>query len=139
MNIIDLATKTMQTAIRSTVDAIKTVVDGTKTKVDTIDARTNTMNTNINTINTNVGTLINGRVVKSVQRGVRAGSGSTTISTVNPSKCMVLINGFSGEDGFGKYALPYVLELTSTKLTIAVSGKGTSAEFSNSWEVIEFY
>lgn len=50
MNIISIATKAMQDAIKSGVDATKTVVDGIKTKTDTLDSRTNTINTNLNTV-----------------------------------------------------------------------------------------
>ncbi|MFF5818449.1 glycine-rich domain-containing protein [Lysinibacillus capsici] len=43
MNIIDLATKTMQTAIKAVVDGIKTTTDATKTGVDSLNTKQDTV------------------------------------------------------------------------------------------------
>lgn len=43
MNIIDLATKSMQTAIKAVVDSIKTTTDSTKTGVDSLNVKQDTV------------------------------------------------------------------------------------------------
>ena len=89
--------------------------------------------------------------VKSIQRGVmtinssttaKTYSGTVTISTINPSKSIVLLNGTSAEiyySGYGEYQ-PYVTALTANSLTLKTYGDYRSAnetlEFS--WCVVEF-
>ncbi|MFJ7916715.1 MULTISPECIES: hypothetical protein [unclassified Lysinibacillus] len=125
-------TETIKTTTNSTkivVDNTKTTVDSTKTKVDAIDTRTSTMNTNINT-------LLNGRVVKSVQRGTTLmpqGGNSVTInfSSVDIGKCSV---DFKGTE------VIYVSSFTSTSMKLSVSNEGTMyAPTYLSWEVTEYY
>ncbi|MEK5331570.1 hypothetical protein [Lysinibacillus sp. FSL W8-0992] len=138
MEVLKIATKTLQLAIQSAVEGVKNVVDAIKTKVDTIDTRTTTMNTNINNINTNVGSLVNGRVVKSVQRG-RFHSApisqqqvyAVALSTINASKSMYDIN--ISDNIFVE------IGLTNNSLTIKnVSSTSTITVIAN-WQVIEFY
>lgn len=148
MNIVDLATKTLQLAIetavtrvKTVVDGIKTVADATKTKVDTIDTRTTTMDTNINTANTSLSTLLAGRVIKNVQRGTyqldaSATSGDAAISAVDLSKSIVIINqknavgANNGDQAMCEFA-------TSTTLRFSKSDVDQVAIIY--WQVIEYY
>ncbi|MCS1392965.1 hypothetical protein NXZ77_15415 [Lysinibacillus boronitolerans] len=151
MNIIDLATKTMQTAIKAVVDGIKTTTDTTKTSVDNIQSNTNTMNSNINTLNANVGALLNGRVVKSVQRGTRimtSHSGSTpvealvTISPVAMNKSLVFASfDFPGGGASGQFfELSSLIEATNVlKFRMYMYSSGTTYTAQISWQVVEFY
>lgn len=86
-------------------------------------------------------------IVKSVQRGVHAGSSSDikiTISSINPAKSSVTIcdrltyrtAGSSTEYVF----VSYVKELTATSLLLSPScySAGTS-QGGGSWEIVEYY
>lgn len=80
--------------------------------------------------------------IKSIQRGVfssfPAGSQTFTLSSVNPAKCMVLLNGYATSDT-GSYGRPYLSSLTSTALTVAAAPSltaNTNGQYS--WQVIEF-
>lgn len=80
--------------------------------------------------------------IKSVQKGVATTHGNITINSVNPSKCIVLLNGTSiayNSVGF----LPLVAKLTSTALTVYNSETGDTGRrgdtYTYSWQVIEFY
>lgn len=81
--------------------------------------------------------------VKSVQRGtkVQAPGGTTiTISSVNPLKSIVTLNGVSGYDNqtgtLRQLILPYIESVTSTSIVV----KGTDVFSSTfSWQIIEFY
>lgn len=84
--------------------------------------------------------------IKSVQRGTINGIEKTTnytISSVTPSKCLVVINGAgasrtgTNSSGYTYYSTyPYVSSLSDTELIITISGYGYA---NGSWEVIEFY
>ena len=87
-------------------------------------------------------------IVKSVQRGTAHEDDETseisiTISTVNPSKCMVLLdNGNVNYEGSAGDNLPgsRVVSLTSNRLTI--TNQYIRYDFSTDgigWQVIEFY
>lgn len=153
MNIIDLATKTMQTAIKTVVDNIKVTTDTTKTKVDTVDARTASMKTIVDAINANVGTLINGKVVKSVQRGSKilyssmgtVGANITdfvTISPVDTNKSLVSANFNLPQGGItgGLYNLSCNMTNSNTLQlkTFHYSNNG-GLPLEVQWQVIEFY
>lgn len=98
----------------------------------------------LDTINANVGTLLDGRVVKSVQRGVAEFRTDTvmsiSINTVNAQKCMVILDGnFSNSSS--NDSIPYCKNLTSNLLEIYanfINASYGSMRFI-SWQVIEFY
>ena len=82
-------------------------------------------------------TLLNGRVVKSVQRGVVRdinfnGTYSTPISTVNLDKS-ILITEYT-ED-----AVSINFTLTSSSISIGYTGRNNVSISNVSWQVIEFY
>ena len=78
--------------------------------------------------------------VKSIQRGIIDGfatSRNINITSVVPSKCMVIINGHQRTDSTG---LPiYLGNLTATVLTLHTGGGSYSGGEVGSWQVIEFY
>lgn len=129
MNIIDLATKTMQTAIKGVVDSIKTVTDATKVKVDSIEA--------------NVNTLVNGRVVKSVQKGsvyiasTALTTHTATFSAINENKAIVIVNG--SKTSAGTETTITLKSLSSTSLTVEAGNHGGTGNISCSWQIIEYY
>lgn len=100
----------------------------------------------VNNINANVGALVNGRVVKSVQRGlVTPGGGHSplgiSVSTINPDKSIVILNGewglWDSSSGDTSWS-PYLVDLQSNLLFITGAMSAyTSAKVS--WQVIEFY
>lgn len=151
MNVLDIATKTIQNTIIAAINGVRGVVDGTKVKVDAIDTRTTTMNTNVNTINTrtatmdaNINTFLAGRVVKSVQRGMVNGTDSAAdrtivISAVVTNKCSVTINGVLQNSS----SLPIILKtFNSNSLIIGLSASNASvwsSTVTTTWEVVEFY
>lgn len=102
------------------------------------------------------------KIVKSVQRGTAQMSRNNddeitiTISTVTPSKCIVLLNGHtmtgtvykpdSGSGNVGPLGSPALSAFNGTQITISNNGgsyygtSGLSNGFpSFSWQVIEFY
>jgi len=147
MNIIDLATKTMQatinaavSGIRSVVDAIKTTTDATKTTVDTIDSRIGSQTSSASSsTSANAHAKLNyltsrmpTGVVKSVQRGTFAPSHVTTpvevtISSVNINKAFVYANNKGDRNVTGRLT-------SSTKITFDIGSLGE-----HDWQVIEFY
>lgn len=145
-------------ASQTSVDAVKNLVQdgnnlvgannttGGSIGVGSVSARVNKLLTDWNTtragyldtINTNVGTLINGRVVKRVQRGHRDLSASLSpgqavtipINSVNTSKTALFINSTTSDSNVTSCLL------NSTTIEVRkYSGYGTSIE----WQVIEFY
>ena len=77
--------------------------------------------------------------IKSVQRGVFAGSTTETtinISAVNPAKAFVNVMSGSVYGGSGT-SWWYARLTSSTKLAVLAISGGSAA--SMSWEVIEFY
>lgn len=91
----------------------------------------------LDNINTNVGTLLNGRIVKSVQRGSLAHSEAQIdipINAVNVSKSIIVLAGqnlSSSSNYMGRF------ELISS--TIIRFTSNTQANTSTAWQVIEFY
>ncbi len=81
-------------------------------------------------------------IVKSVQRG-RTTSTTISISTVNPNKCVVILNGelscvtISGvvKDVY----TPSLVSITSTTLTITANSYSSGPTVYSSWQVVEFY
>ncbi|MDM5250320.1 hypothetical protein [Lysinibacillus sp. G4S2] len=132
MNIIDLATKTMQTAI--------------KTVVDTINNRTAGTDSTVNSINTKVDSLINGRAVKSVQRGVlslphtsEVKTFTATINSINPAKASVTIDYGGSVAGSSSVYAPYIENVTATSITIGFPNSYIYGGTKISWQVVEFY
>ncbi|TKI53550.1 hypothetical protein FC756_23270 [Lysinibacillus mangiferihumi] len=163
---INLPTKATQDAIKTNVDNVNTNVTSVKNDVAIVKTNVATVNTNVNTLNTNVGTptssassstsgnahaklnwlltnlqtLVSGRVVKSIQRGMRSREevpdDTVSISTVDVSKTIVLLDGRK-ESSNG--AVPVMLRsLSSTSFTVTSNVGGTS-RYDYSWQVIEFY
>jgi hypothetical protein len=121
------------------------------TKYTTLVNTLSSINTNVSNTNTNVTNSVKG-MVKSIQRGIVGKSGtsdvSVTISSVTPSRCIVIINGgvaasyynFGGSF-VGTHA--YVSSLSAT--TLAIGGgvcqyNGADVWYGStiSWQVIEF-
>lgn len=81
--------------------------------------------------------------VKSIQRGSLEPTGSgapevtVNINTVNPDKCMVLLNTSLIMGGDTAYT-PALLELTATSFTVTWNGTWSDGRVF-SWQVIEFY
>lgn len=92
-------------------------------------------------IGVDIDTLLAGHVVKSTQRGVHeVSSGAATvseisISSVNPLKSIVILNGSSLQSS--SVHLPNLYSLTSDKLSIQRRDDRALGTFS--WQVIEFY
>lgn len=88
-------------------------------------------------IQANIQTLLNGRVVKSVQRGVAIAVGTSTtvvgISPINKDKAIVILNSYFNHQNNRNAVL---IELTSTSITIQSDLDSTNKV---SWQVIEFY
>lgn len=67
---------------------------------------------------------------------------TTTISSVNPDKCVVVINGIAGQNSNGSIS-PRLETLTSTSIKISLSLSASATWFSNgsriSIQIIEFY
>ena len=147
---INLPTKATQDAIKAVVDGINTktatittqtqikeTIDGinTKTAIATVQ---NQIKANTDTIKNNVASLINGRVVKSVQRGtVSGGTMYVSLSTVNPLKCLALATGIYRPSTLDPYTVN-IASLTSNRLNFSYD-TGNSHAFTVSWQVIEFY
>ena len=79
-------------------------------------------------------TLLNGRVVKSVQRGVYAGDTTNgtvaiPISEINSSKSVLLVNGVPEGDR---------CSLSNSSILCEEDG-GRLAHFYLGWQVVEFY
>lgn len=142
MNIIDLATKTMQVTILAAVNGIKTVVD-------TINNRTATIENKIGDIGTNIGTLMQGRTVKSVQRGISNFVGNTTadvtvvinISAINPSKTFILIDDVMVVAGSPSRNAGVILDgVTSNSVTFRREfDQGSGSRHMFSYQVVEYY
>ena len=90
--------------------------------------------------------LLNGRVVKSVQRGeidVNAGSypndTSISLSTINPAKAYAIVNAVrNGSVQYSAEAL--VSQLSAESLVVKCrSGQTSNAPIYVGWQVIEFY
>lgn len=88
------------------------------------------------------GNPVDSQVIKSIQRGYFYSTASTyaiTISPVDTSKTVVLINGGIGYGGPSNSAiLPYFYSITPNVLTIAPGGYGGTGNGYISWQLIEF-
>ncbi|MEK5330247.1 hypothetical protein [Lysinibacillus sp. FSL W8-0992] len=133
MEVLRLATKTLQLAIQTAIDGVRSVVDGIKTTTDSTKVA-------VDATKANVDTLLAGRVVKSVQRG--SFSASTTTHTVQigviaPNKVHIELYGVTNSGGFA----PRVTNVTTT--SFVVDAGNSVSTFNNavpvSWEVVEFY
>jgi len=145
LEVLKMATKTLQLAIQSAVDGVRTVVDAIKSTTDSTA-------TKVNAIDVKVGSLLDGRVVKSVQRGTslmtsnNGGSNalmsvSAVISPVNMSKSKV-------ESTFhfplGPYSFEYhlsntLVSSTSIKFQMYMLAPASAYQAHISWQIIEFY
>lgn len=122
----------MQSAIKTVVDAIKVTTDNTKIIVDSTA-------TKVDSIDVKVGTLLDGRVVKSVQRGEVSISSVTTvdvtIAPVNLNKSLLIIsNSHTSGAGGAVLVRGQLIDQNTIKLTMG----GTSAVVV-CWQVVEFY
>ena len=111
---------------------VEAMITNLKNEIDTMLADVKT------TITNSLG------VVKSVQRGVTklTNNASTNvtinINSVDPDKCMVIINSDKVIDGYTSY-LSILTSLTETELTLSFAGAPNVSGGSISWQVIEFY
>ena len=125
--------------------ALATALNTVKDTVDAINIRTNTINTNVNTMAAK-NIILYGSAVKNVLRGTATGNGlnTVTISSVNPGKCMVLLNGMNSEvvQAYGETTTYttgcYVASLAATSLGIYLGGYGSGGRTA-SWQIVEFY
>jgi ABC-type transporter Mla subunit MlaD len=127
--------------LSSSVSTVNTNVAAVKTDVAGVKSNVSTLSTNLSTVSTAVGNIPKA-AVKSVQRGVHSGSATDnitiTINTVNPSKCMVLLQRTRDTTN-----LPSLVSIASTSFTVTTSSAvystspNTASPFS--WQVIEFY
>ena len=139
--------------LQTDVDGLGTSVGSVQTSVGNMQNTVNSMSGTVNSINTNVNTLLNGRVVKSVQRGATAvnsasiGSGhlvNIPIIQVDSSRCLVNASfvGSSSSNLNITMLVPSVSlsdnQLTlSTQNLIGVHGPAWMGTFI--WQVVEFY
>ena len=102
--------------------------------------------TDVNTTKTTLNSAITSKaIVKSVQRGRATPEGNSNtaikINTVNPDKCLVLLEGTRTGSSYAT-TVPTLVSLTSTVLTVSPSGQSISGNYNVhefSWQVIEFY
>ena len=136
---------TMLTGFTDEVNSDITALSGSVTtlsnNVATVKTDVATVKSNVSTLSTTTNSIPKG-AVKSVQRGVHAGSATDnitiSISTVNPSKCMVLLQPTRDTTN-----LPSLVSIASTSFTVTTSSSvyssspNTASPFS--WQVVEFY
>lgn len=84
-------------------------------------------------------------VIKSVQRGVISNQSTievtVSISTVDPNKCMVILNGgISDIDNSYSQSVtaPYLVSLTNTQLKVHTGAAVDKVYMPVSWQIIEF-
>lgn len=146
-NTIGVTNNTGGSTISGTVFAKlnKLLADWTTTRAGYLDTTVSSRasQTSVDSINTNVGTLINGRVVKSVQRGVvssNAFNNSITIvnhNGVNIYKSIIILTGFLHYSG--KSVGVWVESRNSDSFTLKIMFPQYTESGSVSWELIEFY
>ncbi|MGE6513383.1 hypothetical protein [Lysinibacillus sphaericus] len=131
---------------KATQTAIKTVVDSTKNTVDTINNRTAGTDNTVNLIHSKVDTIINGRAVKSVQRGVMTTPNNSelkiftaTINSINPAKALVTIDYGGTTSGSSPAYSAYIENVSATSITIGFPYSYTYGGTKISWQVVEFY
>ena len=128
-----MAQQTIQIADKPTLDNVKALLENSGYGLEALHSLISTSG---------------GGVVKSVQRGILGESNgrdvSITISTVDPDKCLVIIDegteyNPSNDD---RLLYPYIRGLTSDTLSLARGGIKQGYYFFShamSWQVIEFY
>lgn len=133
MEVLKIATKTLQLAIQAAVAAVKSVVDAIKITTDAIKIKVDTTANKVDAMEVKVGSLLDGRVVKSVQRGTASTQSdaaiNVVIASVNPSKSFLELTGNTS----GSAAIKGKL-ISNTMISI-YGGAYITAE----WQVIEFY
>lgn len=82
------------------------------------------------------GSGLDSNIIKSIQRGTSSSS-KITINTVNPDKCVVLLNNscLSNTD-YSVYGT-YVINLKANVLEVSTNSKNDS-DMTISWQIIEF-
>lgn len=126
--------------IAANVGSLQTSMGTVQTSVGNMQNTVNSMSGTINTINTNVSSLINGRVVKSAQRGffnsniTGAASKTISISTVTPSKSLLIIDGLTRYGG----GSPWVVTLNSNNISLRWT-EDSYVQVGVYWTVVEFY
>jgi NAD-specific glutamate dehydrogenase len=129
--------------VNDTLTAFKSEVNTMLTKfTNDVDSDITALNTKFTSLTSTVNSLPKS-AVKSIQRGVietnTEDNKVITITTVNPNKCLVLLNT-SGIAGTNYTDHATLVSLTATTLTIkggAISGADTL--LTTSWQVVEFY
>ena len=99
------------------------------------------------TLQGDVTTLLNGRVVKSVQRGDAVlqsvpGMVQIPISAVNPEKAFVIVYAGSGDrvmDGTSFYVYSALLQSASLNVGVGGPSNYTVNAANISWQGVEFY
>lgn len=150
---INLPTKTAQDNINTTLDSVNTKINtintdvtSVKSKTDSIFSTTSSMNSSVNsiyntvnTINSKVGTTSSASsgVIKRIQRGHSYNNSNITISTVDTSKCVVILYGI-GYEGNPAWRTVTGLnyDLTSTMLNVYTTSQ--NGDSSVDWQIIEF-
>lgn len=131
---------------------IENTINTMNTKLSSVAIETSPKNIEnlIKSINTKISNTTN--IIKSVQRGVRnftsTSSQSISISTINPQKSIVILNGGVDQNVQSSIgiivtsATPYLLSLSSSSISIGISvynGSSWANTLPVSWQVIEFY
>ena len=151
VNSIQNAVNTMNSDINNKID---TSVSTINNKINTVKndlTSLNDINNVVNSINSVVNNINTRGNVRKVQRGVAIVEMNSTYSTmsiplssVDISKCLVILNGSDEIDTVNGMLTcePYVESLSSTQLNIACRVRRTpysGIRVYASWEVIEFY
>lgn len=133
MEILKIATQTLQLAIQTAVAGVKSVVDAIKTTTDATKIKVDTTANKVDAIDVKVGSLFDGRVVKSIQRGAVSTESENNvnikIASINIGKSVLLANGTTNGSSYVKSRI-----VDSTTINL-YGGAYMSAE----WQVIEFY
>ena len=153
LNIVkDNTSEKVEATLTEFMNDVNSALASFKSEVNTmLSGFTSDVNTNLSTVKSEV-TAVKGVVsslggaVKSIQRGSLTPSNAevadvrVNINTVNPDKCVVLLNTsrITGDD---TTYLPALTALTATSFTVTFSGGWTSGLKGHifSWQVIEFY
>ena len=142
---------TIQTMLTEFMSEVNNALTGFKSEVNTlltgftsdISNDITALSSDVNTKVTALTNTVNSKgAVKSVQRGVHGGSATDNITiainTVNPSKCVVLLQRTRDTTN-----LPSLVSIASTSFTVTTSSAvyptSPNAASPFSWQVIEFY
>ncbi|MEC1757361.1 hypothetical protein [Schinkia azotoformans] len=132
--------------LRTLVDSVESDLAIIKGYTDSVEGTLSTINSNVNTIKTNTA---NTSIIKSVQRGLadfyeQDGTRTIAISTIDPNKVHVSINGTGYYDSSTTSNPDYtqdavITSVTSNSITIRL-GKNSGSLMSGlvSWEVVEY-